>query len=281
MASFSERMGYRATRTIVQSDDLDNETRTALWNVMVLIQEEMSESYDPQQTALLGALWERQFKRARDERPNHSIIWSVVKKAMRDEPWHDVLDLIEAVVQFLASQPSGYEPQRAAVVAEAFNNRFEHYLVGYRFIHFELTPVDSTVEAEAISGAFADAESFLGARHHLERATELLADRQNPDYPNSVKESISAVEAVVKTVTGEGQLGAGLTKLEAAGLTIHPALKSAWGKMYGWTSDAGGIRHAAIEATDVDQAIAKYALVTCSAFVSYLIEEGRKVGLLA
>ena len=38
---------------------------------------------------------------------------------------------------------------------------------------------------------------------------------------------------MVRKVTGEGQLASGLKKLEAAGLSIHPALKDAWSKMYG------------------------------------------------
>jgi hypothetical protein len=57
-------------------------------------------------------------------------------------------------------------------------------------------------------------------------AISLLADREKPDYPNAIKESISAVEAVVKKVTGPNDdLAAGLKKLENSGLSIHPALK--------------------------------------------------------
>lgn len=157
---------------------------------------------------------------------------------------------------------------------------FERFLVGFRFVGHEITPIDSTAEANAVVGAQEAVSPIAGARHALDRAVELLADRQSPDYPNSIKESISAVEAVVKKVTGQGTLGAGLGKLESVGVTIHPALKGAWSKMYGWASDADGIRHAGIEAANADQALAKYVLVTCSAFVSYLIEEGRKTGLL-
>ena len=47
--------------------------------------------------------------------------------------------------------------------------------------------------------------------------------------------------AVVNSVVRK--LGAGLNNLEAAGLAIHPALRGAWSKMYGWTSDESGIRH--------------------------------------
>ena len=109
---------------------------------------------------------------------------------------------------------------------------------------------------------------------------ELLADRQAPDYPNSVKESISAVEAITKKITGEGTLSAGLKKLQSVGLNIHPALKEGWLKIYGWTSDEDGVRHGAIDAATIDQTMAKYILVSCSAFVSYLIDEGKKVNLI-
>jgi hypothetical protein len=44
--------------------------------------------------------------------------------------------------------------------------------------------------------------------------------------------------------------------------------------MFGYTSDASGIRHAGSgEPVELDYAFAKYMLVTCSAFVNYLTEE--------
>lgn len=286
MASFAERMGHRAVRTLVQSDDLDVETRTELWNVIVAMKELLYKKYkessyrDSTAEQLTGAIWAWEFKRARDEMESQAVVWAAMKKRIMSGEWFDVLNLIEETAKHLESYQTNYTKGLSLAIRDGFNNRFEHYLVGYRFIGDEITPIDSTAEAEAVVGATEDASSIAGARHHLQKATEHLADRQNPDYPNSIKESISAVEAVVKKVTGEGQLGAGLNKLEAVGLTIHPALKAAWSKMYGWTSDEDGIRHGGIEAADADQALAKYMLVTCSAFVSYLIEEGRKASLL-
>jgi len=167
-----------------------------------------------------------------------------------------------------------------AAILAAYNDRFESYLVGFRFIGMEIAPIDTTAEAQAVSDAIEDSASIEGARHHIERAVDLLADRQSPDYPNSIKESISAVEAVCFAITGENSLGAAIRKLQSAGVSIHPALARAWSAMYGWTSDADGIRHGSIEAPDADQALARYMLVTCSAFVSHVIEAGRKAGLV-
>ena len=286
MTSFAERIGKRAVRSLTQRDDLDTETRNELWNVFVILQRILqgvaSSSYQTDSTAadVLDAVWTREYKKLRDEMGSEARVWAHMKTSILDAEWYDVLDLIEAIVKYLDQYKTSATDDLRSTFADAFNNRFEHYLVGYRFIGNEITPVDSTAEAEAVVGAQEETKNIAGARHALDRAVELLADRQSPDYPNSIKESISAVEAIVQKVTGEGTLGAGLGKLESAGLTIHPALKSAWSKMYGWTSDADGIRHAGVETAHADQALAKYVLVVCSAFVSYLIEEGRKEGLL-
>lgn len=279
MATFSERHGYKEVRTLIQRESLDDETRLELWNLLAVLPREFDKYHqDATERGILEALWLWYFKNARDEMPYSTVVWRMIKDAVLTRDWNEVLDLIEQFMKYWDRLETDRSAKLKQVFLQALNQRFEQELVGYRIIGLEITPVDSSAEAEAIGGALSDANAIAGARHALDRAVELLADRATPDYPNSIKESISAVESVVKKVTGEGQLGVGLSKLEAAGLTIHPALKQAWLKMYGWASDADGIRHAGIEAADADQALAKYVLVTCSAFVSYLIEEGLKVG---
>ena len=47
------------------------------------------------------------------------------------------------------------------------------------------------------------------------------------------------------------------------------ALKS----LYGYTSDAEGIRHALSDVPTLDAADAKFMLVTCAAFMTYLIQK--------
>ena len=68
-----------------------------------------------------------------------------------------------------------------------------------------------------------------------------VSDRVAPDYRNSVKESISAVEAACRHVTGlsSATLADALKKVS----DIHPAYSKAFGQLYGYTSDASGIRH--------------------------------------
>ena len=83
------------------------------------------------------------------------------------------------------------------------------------------------------------------------------------------------MEAQCRILLGGDQvsLGQALKLIEKRGLTLHPALKGAFEKLYGFTSNADGIRHGGIKPSDVDQDLAKFMLISCSAFVNYLISK--------
>jgi len=94
----------------------------------------------------------------------------------------------------------------------------------------------------------------------------LLSDRNSPDYRNSIKESISAVESLVqKTLGKDGTLGNLIKKLD-----LHPALQSAFSSLYGYTSDEDGIRHAILDSERITFEDAKFFLVICSAFINFV-----------
>ena len=286
MVSFAQRMGLRPVPSLVQKDSLDAETRVELWNLTYnlwgALQSAVSQwdSFNPISENVTAALWAWQFKKPRDEQPRDNAVWAIVKDQIITGNWADALDLIEAIVGFVERYKTHNSAELAALAESGYNNTFESFLVGYRFVGFKLIPIDSEMDLQAAKAGLDDAMPFKGARHHLEQANKLLADRKNPDYPNVIKESISAVESLCAVITGEHSLGDALKKLEGSGAKIHPALKSAWLKMYGWASDDDGIRHGGIEAPEADQSLAKYMLVTCSAFVSHVIEIARKAGLL-
>ncbi|MGI6085628.1 MAG: hypothetical protein ACOYIF_09305 [Acetivibrionales bacterium] len=62
-----------------------------------------------------------------------------------------------------------------------------------------------------------------------------------------------------------------MKKLEKLGLEIHPAMKTAFEKLYGYPSDASGIRHSGqLGGSDSTFEEAKFMIVACSAFINYL-----------
>jgi hypothetical protein len=60
---------------------------------------------------------------------------------------------------------------------------------------------------------------------------------------------------------------------------LHPALKGALSKLYGYTSDAGGIRHALADDREPDIEDAQFMLAICSAFVTLIVAKAGKLGL--
>ena len=117
---------------------------------------------------------------------------------------------------------------------------------------------------------------FQGAKSHIQKALGFLADREHKDYKNCIKESISAVESICEIIVEDtnATLGKALKALKDKKIGIHPALEKAFSSLYGYTSDEGGIRHAeGLFESDVSFEEAKYMLVSCCAFVNYLIAE--------
>ena len=105
------------------------------------------------------------------------------------------------------------------------NDAFEQELAGYRFVGGVITPITSTEAIDAIEKAQEDAVGSKGVKLHLRRAVELLSDRKSPDYRNSVKESISAVESICRAVAQDpnATLGDALKAISPS-VTVHPAL---------------------------------------------------------
>ena len=74
----------------------------------------------------------------------------------------------------------------------------------------------------------------------------------------------------------QATLGNAMKKLKDNGVHIHSAMEKAYASLYGYTSDENGIRHGGTDFTNAPSEDAKYMLVSCSAFVNYLIEKWNK-----
>jgi hypothetical protein len=160
----------------------------------------------------------------------------------------------------------------------AWNLVLERENAGYRIVDTRI--VDITNEQELAEVEKAATSSIEGAQHHIKTALALFADRKKPDYRNSIKESISAVEAVCRGLTGDpnATLGAALNQLQQK-MGMHGALKSALSSLYGYTSGEQGIRHAMLDEPNLTSSEAKFMLVVCSAFTNYIVSKAAEAGL--
>jgi len=262
---------------------MDAPLRNRLWNLVTFnYWKTAGHNYVPENRdidILTGRLWHSYFKKPYDTRPKW---WNELLAELREYffscPWYAVYDFLEFVV---SNYDNKYQVDPDKFM-NACNYVLETELSAYRFVGREIVPFTSEEEIAAIEKALNEATSPSPIRHHLQRSLELLSDREKPDYRNSIKEAISAVEALCRIILGneKAELGQALREIEAKGtVPLHAALKSAFVKIYSYTSDADGIRHALMEEAELSLEDAQFMLVACSAFVNYLLSKANKAGI--
>ena len=282
---FSDRNGIKPENVEIQLKDFDKRTRVQLQN---MINNMYAKTYnyglnewDSEIQEFFRYVLGDIYAEPTDVQKRYyaTDIFLIINNTINKDSYDEVLTVIEALVQYWDSYMQEctvddfieYNESANRTLYEEANEVFEREYVGYRFIDEKITPISDKYEVAAVNEALQNI--YQPVREHISKANSLLADRENPDYENSIKESISAVEAICEIIVGEsGTLGKLLTKLEQKGVYIHSALQLAYKNLYGYTSDASGIRHAKdLGGKDSTFEEAKYMLVACSAFVNYLI----------
>jgi hypothetical protein len=278
---FSQRKGLKPIRSLIQTDQMDIELRNALWDVLQLAiwdKDQNSGYYDMLENSSLSWMfrlyWHKHFKKPIDELPKKTeAAVAEIRKYFFGCEWHEVYDLME----FTANHAEGDFSEDVIALS---NIVLERELSGYRFIDKKVVEITSEEEIRSIEEALDNTSALKGAHAHLKSSLDLLSDRTNPDYRNAIKEAISAVESLSQTLTADpkASLGSALKVLEQKS-AIHPALKSSLSALYGYTSDASGIRHAMLDEPSLTFTDAKFMLVACTAFVNYLAGKGSEIGI--
>ena len=267
MKTFSERKGLRPVSETIQIDSMTMELRNSLWNALDSVFwskpffVRSPHGRTPYIKQFSRILWSDYFKAAVDSCPadGTEILRSIRQYFFACE-WNEVYDFLEFIV-------SRFDEPR---LANLLNVSLERELAGYRFVAEHLIDVTNQEEIKMIEEAATDSK-FAGVSAHIKCAMENYADRENPNYRNSIKESISAVESIARVVSGrkKATLSDALKAIDESG-KLHPALKNGFLNLYGYTSDEQGIRHAMLNEPNLTAADARYFLVSCSSFVNYL-----------
>lgn len=186
--------------------------------------------------------------------------------------WYTKFDLIEFTLRVLRKMTPRGDGNFMAVVdsfVKILNSTFKRLDYAYRVVDDQIVEITDQEEIAAIEEAVRQNSTI---KTHLSEALKLMSNRQAPDYRNSIKESISAVEALCREITGESTLGDALRVWEKKGVKIPTFLKSGIEKLYIYTNDKRtGIRHSLMDETESPTfEEAKYMLVICSAFVNYI-----------
>ena len=277
---FSERYGYKSVRDVIQKESIDDPLKNKLWNILGLY---IFQKYKKEFQALVNnpvrnsnldqffsLLFHQHLKKRIDQIPYsfEETIGKIETLFFKQLQWYEVYDFIEACIEHFP-----FKSNKDDFVL-LLNDCLTLENSAYRIINNQVIEVTSEQEIQSIEEALENTTSYSGVQQHLNQALKLMSDRQNPDYRNSIKESINAVESICKIVTNDDKatLGKALKIIEDK-FGLHSALKGSLSQLYGYTSDGDGIRHAMLEASNLNYIDAKFMLVACTNFINYLIEK--------
>lgn len=270
---FSERLGLFKPKIKLSREQMPDELRNTLWSVVCdeTFGTLSNDTYGQRISDLalfFRKLWRDFFKipidnlLISDGKIYPDDAYKYIRKWFFEAKWFEVYEYLE-----FCAEEFGHK------FVNACNPYLEREFSGFRFIGINLLEIDSSQEIDEIEKALNSGIKYRPVKIHLESSLKLITDKRKPDFRNSIKESISAVESLCKIITGNESttLGQALKILDKQ-KPIPKSLKSGFSAIYGYASDNGGIRHGLLS-DDIEPSLeeAKFMLVACSAFVNYLI----------
>ena len=199
----------------------------------------------------------------------------LLRETILEKDYHCVLTLVEFILRHNLC------PQQ---LQKDLENAFKEVPLAYAVQTINHLPTIVPRSSEESGAATQQAIETIeqsgpaGAKTHLHDAVEAINEQH---YADAVRESIHAVESVARTIdpNAGNTLGPALKALETAGVLSHPSLREGFSKLYGYTSDKKGIRHALLEegAADVDLDDAMFMFGACASFAAYLVNRHKQL----
>ena len=271
--TFSQAQGYEELPAPLKLEELPAEARTHIWNVFYAFIDNTKAPFRE-----IGGVWKNILLTKHIRYDNFSLDeWNdsfehhrrTLRYSIEKLPFNQVFDLIQFVFRHAMCPPE---------FIDTMKHTFTHCRLAYT-IDAEKPPTIIPAVTEAEGNSIIESLQLLrrggleGSAAHLRKVSEYI--NQN-DWAGSIRESIHAVESVARQLDPEASksLGPALASLEKQ-QSLHPALKEAFTKLYGYTSDEQGVRHALLDRSNAkvgrDEAV--FMLGACASFASYLLRK--------
>lgn len=297
MTLFSERQGYKTISTKENYKNISERLKNRLWNyikeVFNYIGQNISQNHC---LKLLIAIWSNLWGNITDDLGHWSshgiasgtygydpnfIISNHINDTFFKLKWHEVYDLLEFILKFIKNEiPNRNDWGESFLLnyksfSDGINQILEQENAPYRFINGSITPITNEIEINEIAEAInKPKDKYESVTISINKALTHFSNRKEPDYENSIKESITAIESLTQIITGKDKTLSALYQLLGSKLKLHPTFSQALKELYDWTCDEKIVRHGTRKMPlKCLKAEAKFMLVICSAFVNYLIEK--------
>ena len=271
--TFSQAQGYEELPRPLKLEELPSNARTQIWNAFY---SSIDASVQRNEYGVFVAGGWRDILYAKhvwyDNLPidewdtSFEDLTHGIRRSIAALPFNQVFDLIQFVLR---------QPKCPPYLVDMMKGAFVFSRLAYVI---DETPPPTIIPAVTDAEGNTIIESLQtlrqagldGSASHLRKASEGI---NGNDWAGSIRESIHAVESVARQLDPEASktLRPALASLEKRE-TLHPALKEAFNRLYGYTSDEQGVRHALLHQANpnvgMDEAV--FMLGACASFASYL-----------
>lgn len=229
--TFSQRMGLEPLEKALQLESMDDRLRNGLWNCLFNFTKYLDISFTIQNYLY-------SYKVERIEECNLDIIQDITdvffgdrlykinkdsrfpyyfEKQYNSLDWNKVYEFIEKFFELLESYSLA---DVIEMQSYCINSVLERESSAYRLLDGIFVPITNELESQEIEEAINEHDPFNIPSEHIKKALKKLSDRESPDYHNSIKESISAVESMCRIITKKTSLSLGdaLKKMEKEGI---------------------------------------------------------------
>ena len=198
----------------------------------------------------------------------YDVVCDNLKSRIHRLPFNEVFDLIQFVIR---------QSECSAEFTRSMRSVFSHCRLAYTITEDPpptIVPAVSKTEGDTIVTSLKELNvaGLTGSASHLRKSAECI---NRSEWADSIRESIHAVESVARQIAPDKSqtLTKALKSIDRdKDDSLHPALTEACKKLYGYTSDEQGIRHALLDRKDsrVGRDEAVFMLGACASFASYL-----------
>ena len=274
---FSQRNGYQKPSNVMIIGDVPYEVSCAISSALIRAMQSLDQ-WPVMGESIKGSdelgqyIWSHLMHRSI---ANYDLIFQHGREAINDwilspnTEWYRKLDLVEFTISKLNI------PGVHSKFIDELNEQFESLNFGYRILDGHVVDIVSKLELKAIDDAITQSSKAIG--NHLSNALTLHTKRPKGDYANSIKESISAVEALLRQETGKTDFKDAVKALQKSGIRIQPRMETALIQMYAYTNQPStGIRHPLMETESEHvptSAESQFMLTCCSALVNFIREK--------
>ena len=276
--TFSQRQGYDPMPEPMRLEEISDALRREVWNETRRLLQSMPHTstwFYGEGALFVEYVLGRFLKRPEDEINNRSSsVFDLFKNIIFGSKFNIFLDFIEIILYENSTNKSEFVRR----IYDIFDIHTAAYWLDLSCFPYRFFPRSDKAQGDATRSAIETLrESDMeGASAHLRQAATHINAGQ---FADSIADSIHAVESVARTINPKTKtLGPALDSLQKNGLLKHPALKEAFSKLYGYTSDEQGIRHALLDkpSPDVDLDEAMFMFGACASFAAYLVNKHRK-----